>query len=160
MSTATPAIAVALRDPLPPPPLPDATARWAVFLDVDGTLLDFADDPLAVQPGATLLALLHALRQALGGALALVSGRELTDLDRLFAASHWAAAGLHGLQLRHADGSCRHFTVASAQQAHMREVARALAARFDGVQVEDKRWPCIAAVHQRSCRHCTKRPSP
>jgi trehalose 6-phosphate phosphatase len=151
MSTATPAIAVALRDSLPPPPLPDAPARWAIFLDVDGTLLDFADDPLAVQPGATLLALLHALRQTLGGALALVSGRELTDLDRLFAASHWAAAGLHGLQLRHSDGSCRHFTVDPAQQAHMRDAARALAARFDGVQVEDK--------HAAVALHCRRAPA-
>jgi trehalose 6-phosphate phosphatase len=151
MSTATPAIALAPRDPLPPPPLPDATARWAIFLDVDGTLLDFADDPLTVRPGAPLLARLHALRQALGGALALVSGRTLADLDRLFAASHWAAAGLHGLQLRHADGSCRHFTVVPTQQARMRDVARTLAARFDGVQVEDK--------HAAVALHCRRSPA-
>lgn len=151
MSPATPAIAIAPRDPLPPPPLPDATARWAIFLDVDGTLLDFADDPLAVQPDAPLLALLHALRQVLDGALALVSGRELADLDRLFASSHWAAAGLHGLQLRHADGSCRHFTVAAALQAHTRDVARTLAARFDGVQVEDK--------HAAVALHCRRAPA-
>jgi trehalose 6-phosphate phosphatase len=151
MSTATPAIAFASRDPLPPPPLPDATARWAIFLDVDGTLLDFADDPMTVQPSAALLALLHALRQALGGALALVSGRELADLDRLFAAPHWAAAGLHGLELRHADGSCRHFTVAPAKQARMRDVAQALAARFDGVQVEDK--------HTAVALHCRRAPA-
>lgn len=147
MSMATPAIALVPRDPLPQPPLPDASARWAIFLDVDGTLLDFADDPLAVQPGAALLALLHALRRALDGALALVSGRELAQLDRLFAASHWAAAGLHGLQLRHADGSRRNFTVVPAQQAHMHDVARALAARFDGVQVEDKH--AAVALHCR-----------
>lgn len=151
MSMATPAIAFVPRDPLPPPPLPDAGARWAIFLDVDGTLLDFADDPLAVRPGATLLALLRALHQALGGALALVSGRELADLDRLFAASHWAAAGLHGLQLRHADGSCRQVAVAPAEQAHMRDAARALAARFDGVQVEDK--------HAAVALHCRRAPA-
>ena len=147
MSTTTLAIASAPRDPLPPPPLPDTSARWAIFLDVDGTLLDFADDPLAVLPGSSLLTLLHALHQVLDGALALISGRELTDLDRLFAASHWAAAGLHGLQLRHADGSCRNFAVAPAHQAHLRDVANTLAARFDGVQVEDKH--ATVALHCR-----------
>jgi trehalose 6-phosphate phosphatase len=148
---ATPAIARAHHDPLPPPPLPDAGTRWAIFLDVDGTLLDFADDPLAVRPDAALVELLHALHQKLDGALALVSGRELADLDRLFAASHWAAAGLHGLQLRHADGSRREFTVAPAQQAHMRNVARSLAARFDGVQLEDK--------HAAIALHCRRAPA-
>ncbi|MFC5435901.1 trehalose-phosphatase [Rhodanobacter umsongensis] len=151
MSTAIPAIACAPRDPLPPPPLPDAGACWAVFLDVDGTLLDFADDPLSVRPGASLLALLHALHQALDGALALVSGRELADLDRMFAASHWAAAGLHGLQLRHADGGRRNFAVVPADQAHMREAARALAGHFEGVQMEDKQ----AAI----ALHCRRAPA-
>jgi trehalose 6-phosphate phosphatase len=151
MSTATPAIARASHDPLPPPPLPDAGTRWAIFLDVDGTLLDFADDPLAVRPDTALLGLLHALHQRLDGALALVSGRELADLDRLFAASHWAAAGLHGLQLRHADGSRRDFAVAPAQQAHMRDAAHALAARFDGVRLEDK--------HAAIALHCRRAPA-
>ena len=151
MSTAIPTTASTPRDSLPPPPLPDTSARWAIFLDVDGTLLDLADDPLAVQPGSALLALLHALHQALDGALALVSGRELTDLDRLFAAPHWPAAGLHGLQLRHADGSCRNFAVAPAHQAHMRDVVRALATRFDGVQVEDK--------HAAVALHCRRAPA-
>jgi trehalose 6-phosphate phosphatase len=148
---ATPAIACTRRDPLPPPPLPDAGMRWAIFLDVDGTLLDFADDPLAVRPHAALLGLLHALHRKLDGALALVSGRELADLDRLFAAPHWAAAGLHGLQLRHADGSRRDFAVAPAQQAHMHDAAHTLAARFDGVQLEDKQ----AAI----ALHCRRAPA-
>lgn len=147
MSTATPAIASAPRHPLPPPPLPDAGARWAILLDVDGTLLDFADDPLSVRPGGTLLTLLHALHQALDGALALVSGRELADIDRLFNASRWAAAGLHGLQLRHADGSCRDFAVATADQARMRDATHALARRFEGVQLEDKQ--VAIALHCR-----------
>ena len=150
MSTATPATAHERRE-LPPPPLPDVNARWAVFLDVDGTLLDFVDDPLAVRPGASLLTLLHALHPVLDGALALVSGRRLADLDRLFAAPHWAGAGLHGLQLRHADGSCRDFAVAPAQQTRMRNAARRLATRFDGVQVEDKQ----AAI----ALHCRRAPA-
>jgi trehalose 6-phosphate phosphatase len=151
MSTATPAIACAPHAPLPPPPLPDASTRWAILLDVDGTLLDFADDPLAVRPDAALLELLHALHRRLDGALALVSGRELADLDRLFDASRWAAAGLHGLQLRHVGGNRRDFAVAPAQQAHMRDVAHTLAARFDGVQLEDK--------HAAIALHCRRAPA-
>lgn len=151
MSTATPAIACAPHDPLPPPPLPDAGARWAILLDVDGTLLDFADDPLAVRPDTALLGLLHALHRKLDGALALVSGRKLADLDRMFGASHWAGAGLHGLQLRHADGSRRDVVVAPAHQARMHDVAHTLAARFDGVQLEDK--------HMAVALHCRRAPA-
>lgn len=109
-----------------------------MFLDVDGTLLEFAAEPSAVVVSARLCALLHALHRALDGALALVSGRTLDDLDRLFNDAPWAAVGLHGVELRRADGTCRQFAVVAAQQAHMRDTARALAAGFDGVQVEDK----------------------
>jgi trehalose 6-phosphate phosphatase len=132
---------------LPAPPLPSDTARWALFLDVDGTLLDFADDPLAVRADARLMALLHALHRALDGALALVSGRELHDLDRMFNQPRWAAAGLHGLQLRHADGSFRRLNTLPEQQARMHDAACALAKRFDGVQLEDKRE--AVALHCR-----------
>lgn len=133
---------------LPAPPLPAATARWALLLDVDGTLLEFATEPSAVVADTRLCVLLHALHRALGGALALVSGRTLDDLDRLFHHAPWAAVGLHGVQLRRADGTCRPFAVAGAQQARMRTAAPALAARFDGVQVEDK--GAAMALH---CRH-------
>ena len=91
MPTANPAISAAPPVALPPPPLPAADAHWALFLDVDGTLLDFVDDPLAVKAGTSLLELLHALHHTLGGAMALVSGRGLADLDRIFGASHWPA---------------------------------------------------------------------
>jgi trehalose 6-phosphate phosphatase len=149
MSTENPATARPLHAPLPPPPLPDAGVRWAILLDVDGTLLDFADDPLMVTVSPQLRQLLHALHRALGGTLALISGRQLTDLDRLFGAPHWAAAGLHGMQLRHADGSCRAATVDPAHQARMRREVQALAARFDGVQLEDKQT--AIALHYRRC---------
>jgi trehalose 6-phosphate phosphatase len=135
---------------LPAPPLPSDAARWALFLDVDGTLLDFADDPLAVQVDTQLLALLHALHRALDGALALVSGRELNDLDRMFSHPRWAAAGLHGLQLRHADGSFRRLNTLPEQQARMHDAVCALAARFDGVHLEDK--------HEAVALHCRRAP--
>ncbi|GAA5071191.1 trehalose-phosphatase [Lysobacter panacisoli] len=119
---------------LPAPPA--VTSDWALFLDVDGTLLDFADAPgdVVVQPGLVdVLAVLHG---RLDGALALVSGRRLAQLDELFAPLHLPAAGLHGLERRD-DGH---------ESLHARPVAldavlaaaRSLAAKFPGARVEDK----------------------
>ena len=138
MSTCNSASPPLHRATLPAPPLPTATARWAVLLDVDGTLLELATEPSAVVVSARLCMLLHALHRALDGALALVSGRTMDDLDRLFDHAPWASVGLHGVELRRADGTCRRFAVDAAQQARMREAALALAAHLDGVQVEDK----------------------
>ena len=125
--------------------------RWAIFLDVDGTLLEFADDPLAVSVSPALLKVLHGLHTALDGAMALVSGRGLNDLDRLFGQTRWAAAGLHGLQLRHADGSFRRLSVTPEQRERMHCVARALMQRFDGVELEDKQ--------QAIALHCRRVPA-
>lgn len=122
---------------LPAPPLPTPDERWALFLDVDGTLLDFQDDPSAVAADASLRALLHALHHTLDGALALVSGRALVDLDRLFGTA-WAMAGLHGLQLRGADGRRRDTPVDMAVRDLLRQRARVLADTLGDVQVEDK----------------------
>ncbi|WP_458069892.1 trehalose-phosphatase [Rhodanobacter sp. BL-MT-08] len=133
--------------PLPAPALPSHDARWALFLDVDGTLLDFQDDPRSVRVSDELLGRLHALHEALDGALALVSGRELDDLDRLFGNPRWAATGLHGLELRRADGSFRRLTVDSDQQQRMRKATEALAARYEGVEREDKQM--AVALHCR-----------
>ena len=136
---------------LPAPQLPADDAHWALFLDVDGTLIDFRDDPQAVAIPASLLALLHALYTALDGALALVSGRALNDLDRLFGHPRWAMAGLHGLELRRADGSFRRLTVSAQEQQQMHEATAALAARFSGVQYEDKQ--IAVALHCRRAPH-------
>lgn len=133
--------------PLPAPPLPGADDRWALFLDVDGCLLDFADDPAAVFVPPLLRSLLAALHAALDGALALVSGRGVSDLDRLFGTPPWALAGLHGYELRYADGRYRELAVDGSAQARMRTAVQALAARLDGVQLEDKRH--AMALHCR-----------
>lgn len=135
--------------PLPTPPLPEAHDHWALLLDVDGTLLDFDDDPRAVVAPPDLLALLHDLSRVLGGAMALVSGRGLHDIDRIFGrTSDWAVVGLHGLDLRHVDGSFRRKNVTSQQNIHMRAAVKALASRFKGVQMEDKQR--AIALHCRN----------
>jgi trehalose 6-phosphate phosphatase len=135
MSTPKPASVSAS---LPAPPLPRPDQRWSLFLDVDGCLLDFVDDPAVVFVSPALRTLLQALHERLDGALALVSGRRVTDLDRLFDAPPWALAGLHGHDLRLADGRLRPYGIDAVAQARMRAAVLALAERLDGVQLEDK----------------------
>lgn len=80
-------------------PLPPDPAAWALFLDIDGTLLDIAPTPEGVIIPATLPPLLDSLTRRLSGALALISGRSLADIDRLFP-QRTDAAGIHGAEWR------------------------------------------------------------
>jgi trehalose 6-phosphate phosphatase len=136
------------RPTLPPPPL--LAADCALFLDVDGCLLGFQDDPRAVTVPAELQTLLQRLHAVLGGALALVSGRGVADLERLFGTPAWPLAGLHGLELRHADGRRRAIAVDPARQKRMHAEVAALAARLEHVQLEDKQ--------QAIALHCRRAP--
>ena len=123
---------------LPAPPLPGVDDRWALFLDVDGTLLDFADQPDQVCVDSRLRELMENLYGALDGALALVSGRGLDDLDDLFGHPPWAMAGLHGLELRGADGRYRGVHIGATRRSLVRDIAHAIATDLPGVLVEDK----------------------
>src|SRR5260370_10962479 len=87
------------------PPLPGPGDRWALFLDVDGTLVAIAPTPEAVRVEPRLLPLLERLSKASDGALALVSGRSLSGIDTLFRPLLLPAAGLHGWERRRADGT-------------------------------------------------------
>lgn len=87
--------------------MPPFGPDWAFFLDVDGTLLEYAEHPQQVRVEPGLLALLERLQDAVGGALALVSGRSLTDIDALFAPLRLPTAGQHGTERRAADGALR-----------------------------------------------------
>jgi trehalose 6-phosphate phosphatase len=72
----------------------------ALFLDFDGTLVDIAERPDAVAAEPGLVAALASLRDRLGGALAIVSGRSIAFLDRHLGEGAFDAAGLHGLERR------------------------------------------------------------
>lgn len=88
--------------PAAPPPL---DIQSAVFLDVDGTLLEIAPRPELVRVPQDLPGLIARLAEERQGAAALISGRPLAELDRLFQPWHGAAAGLHGIERRRADGT-------------------------------------------------------
>lgn len=128
--------------PAPPPMQPD----WALFLDIDGCLLDFADHPDHVVVPDGLHDDIRGLREALGGALALVSGRSLAQIDALFPEMDLEAAGLHGLELRAqltGDAGPQ-----AADLAHVRAAAEQVARAHPGARVEDK--GVALALHWRA----------
>src|SRR4051794_20051504 len=84
-----------------PPPL---DPRSALFLDIDGTLLEIAPRPELVWVPEELPALLTRLAEQRGGALALISGRRIADFDRYLLPWRGAAAGVHGGERRDAVG--------------------------------------------------------
>jgi trehalose 6-phosphate phosphatase len=128
---------------MPPPAQPD----WAYFLDVDGTLLDLAMTPDAIEVDGALPTLLETLHRQTGGAVALVSGRALDDLDRRIGAPQVPRAGLHGLERRDAAGCLwRHAAPPAAMQA-VRDALAPVLARHPGLLLEDK--GLTLALHYR-----------
>jgi trehalose 6-phosphate phosphatase len=124
----------------------------ALFLDVDGTLLDIGPGPSEVLVPRELVATLESAGRGLGGALALVSGRAIADLDRLFMPLRVAAAGQHGIELRLAPEGMIEAMPAAAPDAGLRSAVRELAASHPGVRVEDKGRSL--AVHFRDAPRC------
>ena len=80
-----------------PPPL---RTDQALFLDLDGTLIEIAEHPIDVVVPVGLKLTLTAARAQLGGALALVSGRSLAQIDLLFGGYPFDVAGSHGSEWR------------------------------------------------------------
>lgn len=78
--------------------------KCALFLDVDGTLLDIAPTPDRVVVPAGLVELLVRLSRSLGGALAILTGRQLKEIDELLAPAMFVGGGVHGAELRTTPG--------------------------------------------------------
>lgn len=130
----------------PPSALPRLDpARTAFFFDVDGTLLEIRPRPDDVRADAGLLQLVEDLQRVTRGAVALVSGRGLPDLDRIFAPMVLPAAGLHGAALRLPDGTRREIT--PAVMDHARPAVHAFVASEPGLRLEDK--GATLAIHFR-----------
>lgn len=118
----------------------------ALLFDVDGTLIDIAPRPDAVAVPDDLRQSLARLAEAAGGALALVSGRSIADLDRLFAPLVLPAIGGHGAEMRISPRKAVE-TSAPLPEALRRELAAARA--FDpGILIEDKGYSL--ALHYRA----------
>jgi trehalose 6-phosphate phosphatase len=119
----------------------------AMFLDMDGTLIDFAPTPDAVLVPVDLVPTLAALLDRAGGAVALLSGRSIADLDRLVAPLALPASGLHGGEFRVTAGGPVNVTPHDALPARMRHELVSLLTDFPGAVLEDKGMSL--AVHYR-----------
>jgi trehalose 6-phosphate phosphatase len=138
----------ALRQEAPDAPLPAAGDRWALLLDVDGTLLEFLERPQDVVAGPSLQRLLAGLADRCGGALALISGRTIADLDRVFPARTFPAAGQHGLERRDAAGRVHRHAGGGGGLGAALACLRRFEARHPGVLLEDK--GASVAIHYRA----------
>lgn len=132
---------------LPPAP----SVNWCYFLDVDGTLIEIADSPDNVHVDSALLNLIARLHQATDGAVALISGRALSDLDCLLGKLRLPMAGQHGLERRNVAGQLwTHAAPRAARQSIKRALAPILA-RHPGLLLEDK--GLTLALHYRQAPH-------
>jgi trehalose 6-phosphate phosphatase len=124
--------------------LPIIARDWALFLDVDGTLLDYVSRPDAAIVPPPLRQTLTALSRALGGALAIISGRTIADLDRLFAPLRLPVAGQHGAEARRSERICT-FAPGSPALASILAPVYALGERRPAIMIENK--GLSAAIH-------------
>lgn len=129
--------------PAPPP----AQSSWAYFLDFDGTLLDLAITPDAIHIDAALPVLLTRLHQVSNGAVALISGRSLSDLERRLGLPAIPKAGQHGLERRDAAGHLWRHTASSEAKLLIRDALEPILERHCGLLLEDK--GLTLALHYR-----------
>lgn len=128
----------------PPPPLDRGVA---LFLDIDGTLIELAASPELVTVHGEVAARLPELASELDGAVALITGRTIENADCLFPALSLPIAGQHGSERRAADGSIHRHRHAMPGFAQLRRELERFAARHDGVWLEDK--GATLALHYR-----------
>jgi trehalose 6-phosphate phosphatase len=120
-----------------PLPGPDDLQSIALLLDVDGTILDMAVTPGGVVVSSALRSSLKELHAKCGGALALVSGRLIRDLDNLFAPLRLPAIGGHGAEMRLTDQLTTQVRADSIGEG-FRNLIEAAAAIDPRVILEDK----------------------
>lgn len=110
----------------------------ALFLDVDGTLLELAATPDRVHVPAALRNTLQLARGREQGAFALLSGRSLAELDELFAPVRFAASGKHGLEVRLPCGEVSRPDIDPARLDRARRWLGLLQKENRGLILEDK----------------------
>lgn len=129
----------------PPPPL---ARDCALFLDIDGTLAELAHVPDAVRIDDKLALALPKLRSELGGALALVTGRAISNADRLFPGLALPVAGQHGAERRDAKGTIHLHAPRKDTYARLAKLLKGLAKRHPQLLLEDK--GVAIALHYRA----------
>ena len=126
----------------------------AILLDIDGTLLDLAPTPREVWVPPGLAKTLIRLLQRTSGALALVSGRSLNDIDLIFAPEEFPAVGGHGAEMRISADSEAVATHAPPMDKELKRRLAAIAKLSPGILLEDKGYSL--ALHYRLAPHAEK----
>jgi trehalose 6-phosphate phosphatase len=129
-------------------------SETAVLLDVDGTLIDFAPTPREVWVPPGLAKTLNRLLKRTNGALALVSGRSLNDIDLIFAPDLFPAVGGHGAEMRLETDSEAVATHAPPLDKELKRRLAAIAKLSPGILLEDKGYSL--ALHYRLAPHAEK----
>jgi trehalose 6-phosphate phosphatase len=125
----------------------------AVLLDIDGTLIDLAPTPREAWVPPGLAKTLNGLIVKTGGALALVSGRSLNDIDLIFAPEQYPAIGGHGAEMRLSrDGEASSITPPLDKELKRRLAA--IARLSPGILLEDKGYSL--ALHYRLAPHAER----
>src|SRR3982075_863752 len=157
---------VALRDDFPSPqqPSPDLVPvvselarhldECAILLDIDGTLLDLAPTRREVWVAPGLAKTLNRLLEKTSGALALVSGRSLNDIDLFLAPAEFPAVGGHGAEMRLSTDNEAVATHAPPMDKELKRRLAAIAKLSPGILLEDKGYSL--ALHYRLAPHAEK----
>src|SRR5882762_4023721 len=126
-------------------------SRTAILLDIDGTLLDLAPTPREVWVPPDLALNLNRLLERTSGALALVSGRSLNDIDLIFAPQLFPAVGGHGAEMRISGDDEAVAIHAPPMDKELKRRLAAIAKLSPGILLEDKGYSL--ALHYRLAPH-------
>src|SRR5256885_2771522 len=142
-------------EPVPVPrSLVPHLSETAILLDIDGTLLDLMPTPREVWVPPGLAKTLNRLVQRTNGALALVSGRSLNDIDLIFAPDQFPAVGGHGAEMRVEPDSESVDAHAPPLDKELKRRLAAIAKLSPGILLEDKGYSL--ALHYRLAPHAEK----
>ena len=128
-------------------PLPDDLSGWALFIDIDGTLIDLAATPESIVIPPELPRQLMKLSQKVDGAMALVTGRSIAAVDAMFEPYHFTVAGLHGAEIRRENAEILRQGLKAEALDRTRTLLETFASRWPGMVIEDKGLG--VAVHYR-----------
>src|ERR1700730_9829418 len=126
----------------------------AILLDIDGTLLDLMPTPRQVWVPPGLANTLDRLLTRTSGALALVSGRSLNDIDLIFAPAQFPAVGGHGAEMRLIAAGEAAVIHAPPMDKELKRRLAAIARLSPGILLEDKGYSL--ALHYRLAPHAEK----
>jgi trehalose 6-phosphate phosphatase len=130
------------------PSVPLPTCESCLFLDVDGTLIELSEHPSQTAASRALKDLLMMVNDVLEGAVALISGRPIADLDEIFFPLRLRAAGVHGGERRDEADAATPQTMPDTRLDELRARMRDFALYHPGIVFEDKHIAC--AIHYRA----------